>query len=331
MVSNQTNQTGAIGHLFRWTMGLFVGLFLIGLGYAAHAEMKKMSAKNMRGITAQEGLKMVLEDFRISSDLTLRLRQDDNDNPNNAIFLEDLTLDNGSSGGVTVGSTSDPINFDIEGSNDGRWVIELPEYSWNIDETNISMGPVFAQDPSFNASRQRIADEISITNAQWAGGTRFALGTNPGGGMRVGIGMVLDGDLEISAPYCCSELTLQQIGGFSNCSNGPTGFDIGTNCSGVLDWASLEQGRPLVIDMFDDGGQGKLHVELNPNFSSGSAGQIVVEETLFNTSSGVIPQGNFGEIWTSDIIITNLVATGPEDITKGGYTGSGDSGYSSRN
>lgn len=306
-------------------------VFFMGLsGLSAALSMEPMNEEQLSGVTGQEGLKMILEDFRISSDLTLRLRQDDNTNPNNGIFLENLNLDNGSGGGVTVGSTSDPLTFDIEGSNDGRWVIELPDFASNIDETDISLGPAFWQDSSFDAARQRIADGISITNAQWAGGTRFALGTNPGGGMKIGIGMVLDGDIELSAPYDWSELTLQQIGGFGSCSNGPTNFDIDTDCSGVLDWASLEQGRPLVVEMFDDGGSGKLQIELNPNFSSGSAGQIVVEEALLNTSSSVIPQGNFGEIWTNDIIITNLVATGPESITKGGYTGSSSSGYSSR-
>lgn len=311
---------------------LILGGFLFGvMALSPVHSLEPMNDKQLSDVTAKEGLNMILEDFRISGNQNIRLRQDDFSNPDSALFLQDFSLDDGSGNGVTIGSTSDPITFDIEGSNDGRWVIELPDNSGNIDPTAITIAEAFWQDgsSSFNDERRQIADEISITNAQWAGGTRIALGTNPGGGLKAGLGIVLDGNVMLSAPSYDSEMELFQIGGFNSCSNGPSGFDIGTDCSGVLDWASLEQGRPLVFDIFTDSdGNGKLSFELNPNFNSGSAGQIVVEEARFNPDSNR-PGTNFGEIWTDDIIITNIRGKGPIDISgKGDYTGSDASGCS---
>lgn len=292
----------------------------------AEAELKKLNDTDLRRVTGQEGLNMILEDFRISGNQTIRLRQDDYSNPDSALFLSDVSLDDGSGGGVTIGSTSDPISFDIEGSNYGRWVIELPDNYWNIDPTDITISKAWWQDASssFGTERRQIADQISITNAQWAGGTRIALGTWPGGGLQAGLGIVLDGDVTFSAPSYDSDFVLNQIGGFNSCSNGPTNFDIDTDCSGVLDWASLEQGRPLVLEMFTGSdGEGKLSFELNPNYNSGSAGQIVVESARFNNdgASGRAG-GDFGEIWTNEIIITNMKGKGPISIPgKGDFTG----------
>jgi hypothetical protein len=289
----------------------------------AGAKLKKLEQESMRQISGQEGLNMILENFRVSGNQNIRLRQDDFSNPDKALFLEDFSLDDGSGNGVTIGSTGDPISFDVEGSDGGRWVIELPDNYWNIDPTAITFDNAYWQDnsSSFGEERRRIAEEISITEAQWAGGTRFALGTWPGGGLQAGIGMVLDGNILVDAPSYDSEMELYQIGGFANCSNGPANFDIDSDCSGVLNWASLEEDRPLVFEMYDDGGDGKLFVELNPNYSTGSAGQIVVEQARLNQHDNR-PGANFGEIWTSDIIITNLEAKGPIDIsTKGSFTG----------
>lgn len=327
MFSKWSKTNISLNKTFKYlTLGVFTGLLVVVLAFTARAKMEAMSDQDLSEISAQEGLKMVLEDFRVTSNVNVRLRQDDLSNPESALFLEDFTLDNGSGAGVTVGSTGDPISFDIEGSDGGRWVIELPDNASNIDETNISFGQAYWQDgsSSFGDERRQIADDISIANAQWAGGTRIALGTLSGGGLQAGIGLVLDGDVTLSAPSYDSDMQLFQIGGFNNCNNGPTGFDIDTDCSGVLDWASLEQGRPLNFEMFTDSdGDGKLSFELNPNFNTGSAGQIVVQDARFNPNDNR-PGGSFGEIWTNDIIITNLQGKGPIDVpTRGDYTGVG--------
>lgn len=304
----------------------FLLILFLSIGTTAEAKLKKLTPHDLREVTGSEGLNMIVEDLRLSGNHTIRLRQDDFSNPDKALFLSDLTLDDGSGAGVTIGSTSDPLSFDIEGSDYGRWVIELPENDWNIDPTDITIANAWWQDgsSSFGSERRQVADEISINNAQWAGGTRFALGTWQGGGLQVGLGVVLDGDVTFSAPSYDSDFELFQIGGFNNCVNGPTNFDIDSDCSGVLDWASLEQERPLVLEMFtDSAGDGKLSFELNPNYNTGSAGQLVVEHARFNNdgASGRAG-GDFGEIWTNDIIITNMKGKGPISIPgKGDFTG----------
>jgi hypothetical protein len=262
--------------------------------------LQRLSEQDLSQVSGQEGLKMILEDFQISGNQTLELGS--GQFSSSSLLLGNLTLDNGFGGGVTTGSNGDPISFDVEGSDNGRWVIELPENDSNMDENDITIGDVWMDD---GGGPKVLSDGVSITNAQYAGGTRFALGTIPGGGLQLGIGIVLDGDIEISAPNDDSQITFDQIGGFNNCNNGPTGFDIDTDCSGVLDWASLEQGRPLQIEMFG-GGSGRLSMELITN-NNVSAGQLVVEDAGMNGE-------NYGEIWTSGIEIRDLQGQGPVNV-----------------
>lgn len=300
-----------------------VSLLLLGFHVVpVQSELQKLDDESLSKVSGQEGLRMILNDFQISGSHTLRLRPDDLSNDVDGLFLSDVTVDNAGSG-INIGSRAadDPITFDVEGSDGGRWVIELPEN--NIDATDITIDDAWIRDESFNTDnsnpareRRNIADGISITNAQWAGGTRFALGTKPGGGLQMGLGIVLDGDLEFSAPTFSSEVQLNQIGGFGSCSGGPTNFDIDFDCSGVLDWAQLESDRALNIEFFDNGSQGQLSVNLQvPSTTSPSAGQIVVEEATFNGTS-------YGEIWTDDLIIADLEVRGPIS-TSSDMTGKG--------
>lgn len=290
-----------------------------------------LTDNDLRSVTGQEGLKMTLNDFQISGDHTFTLKENTS---GDQLYLENMTLDdpNPSNGndpdgtdgsGVTTGTTSDPITFDIEGSDNGRWVIELPGNTANMEKNDIVFSDVYLQTGS-TSGRRHLFNEFSITNAQYAGGTRFALGSIPGGGLNVGIAIVLDGDITALAPATDSGLDIQGVGGAQNCNNGPTGFNASTDCSGALNWASLDAGRPLQVEMFNNGSRGLVSIELNPNNVSPTAGQLVVENMHFDDNGEGTQNESFGEIWTESIAIRDLQGRFPTNGVSSNIQGSGN-------
>jgi hypothetical protein len=282
----------------------------------------------MRAVSGQEGLKMVLEDFEVSGDHTFIIGENVT---GDQLSLSNITVDDGSSG-VTIGSkaNNDPLSFDIEGADNGRWVIQLPSNTNNMDETDVSFDEAHID----VGTREIIASDIGITNAQWAGGTRFAMGTieesdGDGGGLQLGIALELDGDFNFQAPAGFdSELEFDGIGGANSCSNGRTNFNVEDDCSGALTWADISADRPLEIEMFNNGSRGLLAFELNPDNVDPAAGQLVVEEVGFSGPDTPFDGESFGEVWTSGIFIRDLQGKLPIDpgLTPGNFSGIGSTG-----
>jgi hypothetical protein len=236
---------------------------------------------------------MVLKDFQVSGNQTLVYQS--GEFSDDKLILSDLTVDNAGSG-INIGTASDPFTFDIDSSSDGRWVIEFPDN--NIDQTDVVIDRIRVADGGFSSGDAQRLGMFSVENTKWAGGTRFELGTNPGGGLALGLGIVLNGDIELEPPTGESDdLDMRDIGGFNSCWNGPTNFNIDTDCSGVLNWASLDEDRPLRIDFTNSN---ELVIKLDvPSTSSPDAGQLVVENANFANTS-------YGEIWSDEIKIGGL-------------------------
>lgn len=308
--------------------GLMVILLiaLMVLGSVAEAEMQRIEEDELATIHGKEGLSFTLNNFLIeasTSDVAdppeLEFTFNPNGSDNKNLRMQGLTLEesgactNGC--GVTTGapnqsfpSTIDPMTLDFEGTNDGFIALELPSDPNYMERNDVIINDVEVHDGSYSASYYDIG-ELRISDAQYAGGTRFAVGPKSNDGLRIGIAIELNGDLTFRPNNDFSRgidffglhgaNTYCPGGGCSDNDSSTWGW------SGPLTWANLPNGRPLTVDFDYNSNANNMVIEFNPDRISPSAGTIGIENAW---------QGNrsFGESLIEDVRIRHLRIVTPQ-------------------
>ncbi|MFB6347133.1 MAG: hypothetical protein ABEK50_15525 [bacterium] len=328
-----------------WLRLLIVGLIgfmIIGGSFAVTAKMKALDEKEMREVRGGEGLGFTLKDFHVTGNGSIEFFQDDRSCCDGGLLLENLNLHEpgAASNGVTTGSLGDPITLDVGGSHNGVVVMELPDNKSNMERnTFIIGGQTDAQatdDIWFTEEGDGGKNSVNgyynfgglrLKNAQYAGGTRVSFAGTPdgeGGGLRLGLILELNGDLDFNDPTGAGFAFNGIHGAANETDSDDQQLDDG-DFSGPLRWACLQcpnlsggKNRPLVLNFQEEGGDGEFMLEFNPAKNNPVAGHLGVEKAWFSGTS-------YGEILIGDIRIKNLQVRHNENIDGvshdlGGYT-----------
>lgn len=307
---------------------LFVGFFAWALlslvGFKVKAKMQPLNQTELSDVTAQQaGLSFALENLKVSGHQTFALREvetssqlgDDNSNVG-SLILSNLSVSNpDGSNGVQWGTVDNPITIDVDGSQDGYLIAELPGQS-AMDATNIEFGGAWVKDNGFaSGDPRKFASNFGLQNVQLAG-SYFGVGFKDGGGLRLSMGLQLNGDVVIESPEGPG-LKVTGIHANGQCENSNGNPCTASNFvnnpdnltfSGPLSLANIEDDRPLLVNSFTENGISKLKIEYNPDdivFPSRQGDVLAVEEVSLNGVS-------LGEVWTGGLKINHLEITGPE-------------------
>lgn len=306
---------------------LLAGLLVMGSSFTVSAEMESLGENQMRNIAGREGIGFTLKDFHVSGNQSLEIYQGDFSCCDGGLRLENFHLHEpgASNNGVTTGSLNDPISLDVGGSHNGVMVFQLPGNESNMEKNTFLIGgatdATATQGIKFTDSGDGdyvTLGGLRVDDAQYAGGTRLSVGGTPNsdGGIRLGLALELDGNLDFNDPTG-GGFALNGLHGSSNFSG--TDSNSGDwSFSGPLRWASIPDGRPLIVNFQATNGGGEFMLEFNPDRVTPTAGTLAVENSWF--------QGQFyGEVLLENIQVRNLQVYYNEDIDPishdlGGYT-----------
>lgn len=322
-----------------------MGLVLV-LVAPLFAKMKPLDDSQLRTIKARDGMAFQLKDLRVLNGSDHQLTYRPTETSDNELIFENLNIietpGNSESPNtlghdnrrVTTGTFDDPITLRLRSggadpnTSDEYLELRLPANDESMEPNTIRIAAMKFHDDGYDDFQDFDLGRIEINDADYTGGTKFQVSGKQSGGLRIGLGLKLDGRFQldtdnggfalqdvIAANSCvlgdgtpCSQTTSYDVDGDGNNETvvGPES-DNEWNFNGALTWADLSEDRPLTVDFIGDccdASERAIAVEFNPRRLSPGAGQIAVESHWMGGEF-------FGETYTDELRIVNLRLRGP--------------------
>lgn len=344
---------------------IILGIFLLllvaqpGLG-----EMEPMTDQEMSTVDGRDGLAFQLKDLRVlnGSDHTFTYRP--SETSDNELMLENFNIietpgndETPNSLGhdnlrVTTGTFGDPITLRMRdgvsdpNTTDEYLELRLPSDDNSMEPNTIRIAALEFHDDGYDDYTDYDLGRIEINDADYTGGTKLQLSGKQDGGLRLGLGLKLDGRFQLDSDV--GGFALQKVKAANSCVLGDgtpcsqttsydkdgDGYDetvVGPesdgewNFNGALTWADLSNDRPITIDFLGDccdETERVVAVEFNPRRINPGAGQIAFESAWMGGEF-------FGESYTDELRIVNLRLRGPVSVSSrvgggSGYSCNGD-------